>query len=411
MLPVKEYLAFALSHPRFLGFGFLLAFTSSAGQTYFIGIFGPEVREAFELSHTEWGFIYMVGTLCSAALLPWSGHLIDRFDLKIYTAAVVVGLVIACVVMSLTPGPLFLILSIFMLRQFGQGLSSHTAITSMARYMRENRGKAIAISSMGYSFGEATLPFVAVIVIAMIGWRSTYLLVAGCVLGLLPVILVMLRGHEERHQAHIEALALEAENDQQGTASKTRREMLSEGRFYLLLPALLAPSYVATGLFFHHLTLADSKLWSGAWVTGNYWVYALCSISASLISGPLIDRFTAARVVRFYLVPMILALLLLVPAKHSAWVVPYMALIGINTGIYFTTFSSIWAELYGTRFIGSIKSLIGALGVLASALGPVSIGWLLDAGFSFEQICVLFACFCAVATVLLILGLRRYRTN
>ena len=108
---------------------------------------------------------------------------------------------------------------------------------------------------------------------------------------------------------------------------------------------------------------------------------------------------------------MVLALLLLVPADHPAWVVPYMMLIGINTGIYFTTFSSIWAELYGTRFIGGIKSLIGALGVLASALGPVSIGWLLDAGFTFEQVCVAFAIFCASATALLIYGLGQYTSG
>lgn len=408
MVPVTEYVVFARSHLRFLGFGFLLAFTSSAGQTYFIGVFGPEVRATFDLTHTEWGFIYMVGTLCSAALLPWSGHLIDRFDLRVYSAAVVSGLVLACTVMSFTPSALLLIVSIFLLRQFGQGLASHTAITSMARYMRSGRGKGIAISSMGYSLGEATLPLLAVTAIAIIGWRSTYLLTALCVLGLLPVILLMLRGHTIRHQAHIEALEREESDEGEERVSKTRKQMLGEGRFYLLLPALLAPSYVATGLFFHHLTLADSKGWSNSWVTGNYWIYALCAITASLISGPLIDRFTAARVVKFYLVPMVLALLLLIPAAHPFWVVPYMMLIGLNTGIYFTTFSSIWAELYGTRFIGGIKSLIGALGVLASALGPVSIGWLLDAGFTFEQVCVAFASFCAMATVLLIYGLRQY---
>ena len=408
MISITDYLVFTRQHLRFLGFGFLLAFTSSAGQTYFIGVFGPEVRETFALSHTEWGFIYMVGTLCSAMLLPWSGHLIDRFDLRVYTALVVTGLVIACSVMSLTPNALLLIVAIFLLRQFGQGLASHTAITSMARYMREGRGKGIAISSMGYSLGEATLPFLAVTLIALIGWRSTYLVTALGVLCLLPVILFLLRGHTKRHDAHMAALEREESEEGEKRTSKTRRQMLGEGRFYLLLPALLAPSYVSTGLFFHHLTLAGSKGWSDGWVTGNYWIYALCAVSASLISGPLIDRFTAARVVRFYLVPMVLGLLLLVPAESPVWVTPYMMLLGLNTGIYFTTFSSIWAELYGTRFIGGIKSLIGALGVLASALGPVSIGTLLDAGFTFEQVCVVFASFCTAATIMLIYGLRKY---
>jgi nitrate/nitrite transporter NarK len=106
---------------------------------------------------------------------------------------------------------------------------------------------------------------------------------------------------------------------------------------------------------------------------------------------------------------MILGLLILVPAEHPNWVIPYMALIGLNTGIYFTTFSSIWAELYGTRYLGGIKSLVGALGVFASALGPVSIGVMLDKGFTFEHVCLFFAIFCVVSTVLLVSGLQRYR--
>lgn len=411
MIPVAEYLAFARANLRFLGFGFVMALTSSAGQTYFIGVFGPAVRETFTLSHTEWGTIYMVGTLLSALLLPWSGNLIDRFQLRSYAIVVMCGLVAACLVMSLTTGALMLVLSIFLLRQFGQGLTNHTGITSMARYMAKGRGKAIALSSMGFATGEALLPFLAVGSIVAIGWRSTYQVAALAVLCMIPLAMWLLRGHHQRHAAYLSDLDSGQGSNPNDRPSRSRRQMLGEARFYLLLPALLAPSYVATGLFFHHLTLAEAKGWSGAWVTGNYWVYALSAAFASLSSGPLIDRFTAARVIRFYLVPMIMALLLLGPVVNAWWVVPYMMLIGLNTGIYFTTFSSIWPELYGTRYIGGIKSLVGALGVLASALGPVSIGGLLDLGFSFEAVCILFAGFCALSTLLLLVGLGRYDSD
>jgi MFS family permease len=135
------------------------------------------------------------------------------------------------------------------------------------------------------------------------------------------------------------------------------------------------------------------------------------TIITSLISGPLIDKFTAARVIPYYLVPMIAGLLLLVPAQNALWVMPYMILIGINTGIMFTALSALWPELYGPRYLGGIKSLVGAISVFASALGPVTIGVLLDNGFSFEEVCMVFAAFCAVATVLLIIGLGKFRRN
>lgn len=411
MGPIREYLQFVQRHPRFLFFGFAVAFSSSAGQTYFIGIFGPSIREAFGLSHTQWGTIYMLGTLMSAALLPWSGGLLDRFNLRLYSPAVLCGLVLACFVISITPSALILIFAIFLLRQFGQGLSSHTAITSMARYMKKDRGKAIALASMGFSSAEAVLPLLAVILIASIGWRSTYQVTALVWLCFIPLIIWLLKGHDSRHQAHIKQLEEEETSQESKVESLSRKQMLAEPRFYLLLPAVLAPSYIGTALFFHHLTLAEAKGWSELWVTGNYWLYAIFAITASLGSGPLIDRFSAARVIPFFLTPMIIALGILVVANEPIWVMPYLALIGFNTGLYFTTSSALWAELYGTRFLGGIKSLVGALGVFASALGPVSIGLLLDLGYTIEQVFVLFALFCITSTVMLILGLKKYATG
>ncbi|MCP4388905.1 MAG: MFS transporter, partial [Gammaproteobacteria bacterium] len=123
-----DYWRFARANPRFLGFGFLLAFLSSAGQTYFIGVFGPEIQAEFGLDTGSWGRIYMFGTLASALLINWSGTLIDRVDLRLFTGLVLFGLSCACLVMGSVSTPMMLIVAIFMLRQFGQGLTSHAGI-------------------------------------------------------------------------------------------------------------------------------------------------------------------------------------------------------------------------------------------------------------------------------------------
>ena len=77
-----SYLRLATAHSRFLAFGFTLSFAGNVGQTVIIGAFGPAVRADFGLSHTVWGAIYMAGTLASAAILPWTGQLIDRYPLR-----------------------------------------------------------------------------------------------------------------------------------------------------------------------------------------------------------------------------------------------------------------------------------------------------------------------------------------
>ena len=81
-----DYWRFALSNSRFLGFGFFLAFMSSAGQTYFIGVFGAGIQADFGLDAGSWGRTYMIGTLASALVINWTGALIDRLDLRLFTA-------------------------------------------------------------------------------------------------------------------------------------------------------------------------------------------------------------------------------------------------------------------------------------------------------------------------------------
>lgn len=406
-MSLPDYIAFAGRHRRFLAFGFLLCFASSAGQTFFIGLFGPAVRSTFELSHTEWGSLYLAGTLASALFLPWTGQLIDRVDLRLFIAIVLVGLAGACLAMSMANSILFLTMAIFLLRQMGQGLTSHAAATSMARYHGPDRGKALALASVGMAVGEAILPFLAVLAIAAFGWRQTYGWAGFAIIAvLLPASLWLLGDHRKRHEQHLAALAETTVADRPSAQDRTRWQMLSEPRFYAILPAFIAPSFIMTALFFHHLTLADGKGWSAAWMTGQYWVFALCVILASLASGPLIDRFTAMRIMPLFLLPLTMALILLTPAEAPLWLLPYLALLGLTSGLAFTGFSSLWAELYGARHLGSIRSLVSAISVFASALGPVTVGLLLDADMMMETIALGFAAYCLGATLLLVQALR-----
>ncbi len=407
-MPPASYLRFAVANRRFLGFGFFIALSSSFGQTYFIGVFGPALQGEFSLTHTAWGTIYMAGTLASAAVLPWTGKLLDRFDLRHYTAAVCVLFAAACAVTAAAAGPFALVLAIFLLRQSGQGLFSHVALTSMARYFDRERGRGIAIASLGFAAGEAVLPFAAVLLIAAVGWRETYVLIGVLVaLGVGPVSLWLLRGHGERHRAHERRLSDAARGGAHAQRSWTRGEMLRDTRFWLLTPAVLSPSLIVTALFFHHLNLADAKGWSHAWITGNYVLYAIATVCTALVVGPLVDRLGALKVLPALLAPIALALAV-VALGDAAWiVVPYLALLGLSSGVTQTLLTAMWAELYGVMHLGAIKSLVAAMRVFSSALGPVSAGALMDAGVSLDAVCVGYIGLAAAATALMLVALAR----
>jgi predicted MFS family arabinose efflux permease len=404
-----NYWHFARNHPRFLGFGFALAFLSSPGQTYFIGVFGPEIQALFDLDNGSWGRIYMMGTLLSAVVITWSGTLIDRMDLRLFTTLILLGLVFACLVMGSVSSMAMLVLAIFMLRQFGQGLSSHAGITSMARYHAADRGKAIALAATGFSLGEALLPLIAVYSIQIWGWRETYLGTAVFVSLAIPLVLWLLKGHANRHAGLLQRLNDPVFADGQ-LAGHTRRQMLSEPLFYLMLPAMIAPSMIMTAMFFFPAEIAKAKGWSSLWVTGNYWTYSVATVITIISSGVLVDRFSARRVVPPFLLPLAAALASLTISDQHFLVWPFMLLMGISSGLYFTGLSALWAELYGARHLGAIKSLTNAVMVFSSALGPALVGYLLTQGMPFEQICLMLAGGCVFATVMLFYALRMPRS-
>ena len=51
---------------------------------------------------------------------------------------------------------------------------------------------------------------------------------------------------------------------------------------------------------------------------------------------------------------------------------------GLSSGATNPSFSSLWAELYGTKHLGAIRAAGAVLTVFASALGPIAVGASLD---------------------------------
>jgi predicted MFS family arabinose efflux permease len=413
-----SYLDFLRSNRRFLSFGFLLLFFSSLGQTYCVSAFGGRIRADFGISHGDFGLYYMLATLASGAALLRFGRTIDRVDLRAYTALVCAGAVASCFLMSFAAGPAFLVLALFCLRFSGQGLMSHTAMTSMGRYFDVGRAKAIGIAALGFSAGFAVFPSLVVWMLQHVHWRAAWQwlgLGAGAVV--IPLALWLLRGHGERHAAWLarttrqdldEAHAAAAAAETAGSPRQwTRGEMLRDPRFYLLLPGLLAPPCLMTGFIFHHAHLADAKGWSEAWLAGCLVALAIASAVMSMVAGPLTDRWTARRAARVYLVPLGLAMLTLALLRAPAGAAVYLALAGVTAGAAAPVSGSLWADLYGVVHLGSIRAVTSAAMVGSTALGSWVVGVMIDAGLSMEAIAWIALAYVALGVGLIGLATRR----
>ena len=386
-----------------------MAFTSSFGQTFFISLFGPSIQLEFGLSHTSWGAVYLIGTLGSALVLTYSGSLIDYYKLNYYTFFSVFALIFSCIFISIISSYFLLVVAIFLLRQTGQGLTSHISSTTMARYFNNKRGTAIAIGSLGMALGEATLPVIVVFLISLIGWRLTYFSSSLVIMFfLLPLIILLLRKYETRFVEKISSVKiLQNVSNNETSKSFTRLEVLKDFRFYLMAPGLMAPGIILTALFFHHLNIADSKNWSHLWITGNYFIYSFSVSFIAIVVGGLIDKFTAKILVIFSLVPLIFSMLCLSFSFNPYIVILYMFFLGTSSGFTYTSHPAIIAEMYGTKYLGSIKSLLSALTVFGSAIGPIILGALMDLNFSIEVILIYFSIYSIVCTLLFIFALQK----
>ena len=76
-------------------------------------------------------------------------------------------------------------------------------------------------------------------------------------------------------------------------------------------------------------------------------------------------------------------------------------MMGISNGLANILGSSTWAEIYGVRYIGSIKALTTALMVFSTAIGTALFGLLIDKGFSIEEIGLISFLYIAVSLILL----------
>ena len=398
-----SYLDFVLRNRRFLAFGVLMTMASSFGQTYFVSLFGADIRAEFGLSHGGFGLVYSAATLASAACLIWVGKLIDLVPLRRFAVLVCIGLTAATFSLSFAATVPLLLLAVFALRLTGQGLMHHTAMTGMVRGFTKGRGKAVSIANLGMPMAEACFPILAVAIAVAIGWRSSWMSF-GIILALVVVPTVWWLLADQPRSPPASAPATEP-----GAAARiwTRADVLRDPRFYCILPIVLAPSFIVTGLFFHQAHLAEAKGWSLALLASAFVGYSIVQILTNMAVGPLIDRIGAVRLIPIMLLPLGCGLLLLSLSGHPAIAHLYMLATGVSVGIVSTTVAAMWAEVYGTTHLGAIRALAASLSVFASALSPVLMGWMIDAGVSMERLALITLAYVLVASLIAPAAFRR----
>lgn len=383
------YSQFVRDNLPFLATGVLLSLLSCFGQTFFISIFGGEIRTAFGLTNGDWGTIYMIGTGASAVLMVWAGGLADKFRVRSLGVFVTIALALACLAMSFNTSAALLVIVIFLLRFLGQGMLAHVSVVAMSRWFIAARGRALAIAGLGFMAGEATLPLLMVWLKSVVDWRILWLVFAIICLGAASLLYSLLR-LERTPQAETEKSASSGLLDRHWTRNQAIRHKL----FWLMVPAVVFFPAFGTVFWFQQVVFAEAKGWSHLALVSVFPLGTAMLGISSIVYGWAIDRWGATKLLPFYILPYIVAFVLHWASSSLLITGLAVILMGFAGGGHGTVVAASWSEFYGTRHIGSIKATTAALMVFGSAIGPGISGWLLDSGIGIEtQMLGYAACF------------------
>ncbi len=377
-------------------FGFIFTFFSSFGQSFFLGLFNTSIRNELSITHGQFGSIYASATLLSSFVLIWFGKKIDDINISKFAFFVILLLSFSSFFFSIISSTLLLFLAIFLMRFSGQGMMSHTATTTVSRYFTKSRGKALSTSWFGLSSAEFILPVLIIYLLSIYDWKIIWKSISLIVLIILPSASYFLVKNLKFESRETDGTEKQKEKN---IKNWKRIEVLKDYRFYIICANMLAMPWIATGTFVYQSFILSSKNWGPYIIAQSFMAYSILSVITLIISGILIDKFTSRKLIVYMNIPLLISVFIIIYFDQSFAAFIFLGLIGISNGFANVLGSSTWAEIYGVKYIGSIKALTTALMVFATAFGTALFGYLIDRDFSIEQIGAISAIYISISLI------------
>jgi MFS family permease len=370
-------------------FGLLAAFLSSAGQTFFIGLFGVDLRAEFVLSEGAFGAIYGTATLASGLLMFWLGGLADRLSPR-QSISLALGILGAgALVLALGRSLLWLLPGLFLLRLGGQGLTGHIAIVTAARHGGARRGRSVATAAFGFILAEALLPLATIAALGLLDWRWLWITVGAFIF---VVAMPLMR----RLAAPLPGGPVPDAETTEPESPSGRWPLLRDTRFLAALSVVLVAPFVVTAVFLHQGTLAKMRSWGPSQVAAAFLGFAAFQALATWLSGRLVDRIGSLGLMRLYLLPLGIGILALGFLEGVAGLWLLFCGLGLTAGANAVVAGAVWVEVFGARRLGMVRGVYAGLMVVSTAVAPALLGLVLAAGIPLQATAIGTAAWVAV---------------
>ncbi|MFO8044652.1 MAG: MFS transporter [Halomonas sp.] len=367
--------AILLRHHRGLvGIAFLAMFTSSLGQSFFIGLFQAPISERLGLSAGQFGAAYAAVTLVSGFAVLRLGPSIDWVAPRRFALTVIAALLVGILLLTAAPWWGMGLLGLGLVRFCGQGMLTHLGNTLAGREFTALRGRALGLVGIGVMLGETVLPPLMAALLVWLGWRELWWLFVAF-LALLWVPLLLFAPWP----------CAPGQRPRKGERRDGPRPF-REARFWRLLPLLMVLPITMTGLFIYQAQLtADLGSTLGVYALALAGM-GIAKLPGALFGGRWVDTLGPIRLARLYLLPYALGLVLAISTGGDLGVWALMVGGGLAIGAQEPIATSILVRCWGVEHLGTVRATLSAAMVFSTGLAPAVLGIALDLGASFSAI-------------------------
>jgi len=333
-------------------------------------------------SRSLFSTLYSLGTLASAGALVFVGRQIDRVGNRLILALAAFGFGASMLLLSTASGVVVVLISFAMLRTFGSGVLTLAARTLVPNWFHTRAGRAFSLIGLAAMLSEARIPLFNNLMIDAVGWRGAWQVNAIVMWAvLLPIVTIAIRNRPADLGQFPDGIKPREDDAQASAADQsgvTLHVALRTTTFWFLIGASVVPSLVVTGLAFNQVAILTARGLPSSLAATTFAVEAAIALPTTLLAGWLVDRYPVRFVLMAGQVCLIVAMALLLFAETPALVLLYSAWRGASSGLWKVAADVAWPSYFGRRYLGSIRGVGFAVGVVGAAIGPIPFGLAYD---------------------------------
>lgn len=364
---------------------------TAPGQSFTVSLFIDSFIADFGLSRTEVSALFSGGTFAASLCLTFVGRMIDRYGNR--TMAVLIGAVFATVLVlfSFVNGMWTLLIAFFGIRMLGQGSLGLVNSTVIVEWFKRLRGRVISMTFVSFAVFQAIyIPWLQR-QLEVTDWRTMWIiLAAGVFVATVPLAWLFMRNTPEEHGLlpdGDDSLKKASDVVEALEDSWELAEAIKNPTFWIFLYGRIISAGWGTGIIFHQISLFGELGHEASTTANTFGIITLITAAASISFGYFVDKGLRPQLhMPIQLSLLVSAMILATFMSSQLLLVPYALSFGFMMGASGVFDGSVWVNVFGRKYQGSIRGFVSTMMVVGTSIGPILFGLSFDLFASYAPV-------------------------